>query len=100
MKDPLVIPYTELSGFPVPKISGHAGKLLSAKIGGQEVAVLAGRAHPYESGNAAVMRPALEMLKDAGIETLILTNAAGTLKPRDAAGLPHAASPTTSTIPA
>ena len=81
VEDPLVIPYTELSGFPVPKISGHAGKLFVGKLGGQEVAVLAGRAHPYEVGNAAVMRPAIEMLKGAGIETLILTNAAGSLKP-------------------
>ena len=79
--DPLVIPYTELSSFPLPKISGHAGQLVVGTIGGAEVAVLAGRAHPYESGNAAVMRPAIEMLKDAGIETLILTNAAGSLKP-------------------
>jgi purine-nucleoside phosphorylase len=79
--DPLIIPYTELPGFPVPKISGHAGKLFVGSLGGKEVAVLAGRAHPYESGNAAVMRPAIEMLKGAGIETLILTNAAGSLKP-------------------
>ncbi len=81
VENPLVIPYTELSGFPVPKISGHAGQLVVGTIGGAEVAVLAGRAHPYESGNAAVMRPVIEMLKDAGIETLILTNAAGSLKP-------------------
>ena len=74
------IPYTELSGFPVPKISGHAGKVVLGKIGGVGVAVLAGRAHPYESGNAAVMRPALEQMKEAGIETLVLTNAAGSLK--------------------
>lgn len=78
--DPLIIPYTELPGFPVPKISGHAGKLYVGRVGGQEVAVLAGRAHPYESGNAAVMRPVLDQLKEAGIETLILTNAAGSLK--------------------
>ena len=80
VKDPLIIPYTELSGFPVPKISGHAGKLYVGKMGGKEVAVLAGRAHPYESGNAGVMRPALDQLKAVGIETLILTNAAGSLK--------------------
>ena len=80
VEDGLDIPYTELSGFPIPKISGHAGKLVLGKIGGVDVAVLAGRAHAYESGNAAVMRPALEQLKDAGIETLILTNAAGSLK--------------------
>lgn len=79
--DPLIIPYTELPGFPVPKISGHAGKLFVGSLGGKEVAVLAGRAHPYESGNAAVMRPAIEMLKGAGVETLIITNAAGSLKP-------------------
>ncbi len=79
--DPLVIPYTELPGFPVPKISGHAGKLVAGTLGGVQVAVLAGRAHPYESGNAAVMRPVIEMLKSAGIETLILTNAAGSLNP-------------------
>jgi purine-nucleoside phosphorylase len=81
VQDPLVIPYTDLPGFPVPKISGHAGKLFVGYLGGQEVAVLAGRAHPYESGNAAVMRPVIETLKGAGIETLILTNAAGSLKP-------------------
>ena len=80
VKDPLIIPYTDLSGFPIPKISGHAGKLYVGTIGGKEVAVLAGRAHPYESGNAAVMRPVLEQLKEAGVETLLLTNAAGSLK--------------------
>ena len=80
VKDPLIIPFGELDGFPVPKISGHAGKLYVGKLGGVEVAVLAGRAHPYETGNAAVMRPALDQLKSAGIETLILTNAAGSLK--------------------
>ena len=78
---PEIIPYTELPGFPVPKISGHAGRLVLGRLGGQEVAVLQGRAHPYESGNAAVMRPVIEQLKDAGVETLILTNAAGSLDP-------------------
>ncbi len=80
VQDPLIIPYTELPGFPMPKISGHAGKLYVGKIDGTEVAVLAGRTHAYESGDAGVMRPVLEQLKDAGIETLILTNAAGSLK--------------------
>lgn len=80
VSDPLIIPYGDLPGFPVPKISGHAGKLYVGKMGGVEVAVLAGRAHPYESGNAAVMRPALDQLKEAGIETLVITNAAGSLK--------------------
>ncbi len=77
--DPLVIPYGDIPGFPVSRVSGHAGKLVVGKLGGVEVAVLQGRSHPYESGNPAVMRPAIEILKAAGIETLILTNAAGSL---------------------
>lgn len=81
VEDALVMSYAELPGFPVPRISGHAGKLFAGRLGGQEVAVLAGRAHPYETGNSAVMRPAIEMLKGAGVETLILTNAAGSLRP-------------------
>ncbi|MFN0193826.1 MAG: purine-nucleoside phosphorylase [Aestuariivirga sp.] len=80
VENPLVIPYTDLPGFPVPKISGHSGKLVVGRLGGKEVAVLAGRAHPYESGNPGVMRPVIEQLREAGIETLILTNAAGSLK--------------------
>ncbi len=75
------IPYRDLEGFPVPKISGHAGELVVGTVGGKEIAVLAGRAHAYESGNAAVMRPVIEALKNAGIENLILTNAAGSLDP-------------------
>jgi purine-nucleoside phosphorylase len=74
------IPYGDLQGFPVPKISGHAGELVVGKVGGTEIAVLAGRAHAYESGDPAVMRPVLDQIKTAGIERLILTNAAGSLK--------------------
>ena len=82
VKDAIRIPYGDLDGFPVPKISGHAGELVVGKVGGKEIAVLAGRAHAYESGNPAVMRPVIEALKAAGIEILILTNAAGSLNPK------------------
>lgn len=81
VENPVIISYADLPDFPVPKISGHAGKLYIGHVGGKEVAVLAGRAHAYESGNAGVMRPVILALKEAGIETLILTNAAGSLKP-------------------
>lgn len=81
VSNPLVVPYAELAGFPVPRISGHAGKVVVGEVGGRQVAVLAGRSHAYESGNAAVMRPVLDAVQEAGIGTLILTNAAGSLKP-------------------
>lgn len=75
------IPYTELPGFPQAHVSGHNPKLVIGQLEGTRVAVLGGRAHYYESGNAAAMRPALETLKALGAETLILTNAAGSLRP-------------------
>src|SRR4051812_40384222 len=77
LSDAIIIPYAELDGFPVPKVSGHAGRLVCGRFGGAEAIVLQGRSHPYESGNAAIMRPAIESLAQAGIETLIVTNAAG-----------------------
>jgi purine-nucleoside phosphorylase len=82
LEAPLCIPYSDLPGFPQPRISGHAGELIVGHLGGKEVVILAGRSHPYESGNAAAMAPAIEQLKAAGVTTLILTNAAGSLDRR------------------
>ena len=74
-------PTRSFPAFPCRRFPAMRASCSSANSAAREVAVLAGRAHPYESGNAAVMRPAIETLKGAGIETLILTNAAGSLKP-------------------
>lgn len=77
---PLRIPYRDLPGFPVPKISGHSGEVFAGKLSGKEILVLRGRGHPYEKGDAAVMRPVIEALHSLGVTQLILTNAAGSLK--------------------
>jgi purine-nucleoside phosphorylase len=78
--EPVQIAYGQLAGFPTTGVSGHAGHLVLGRIGDTPVAVLAGRAHYYEGGNSGVMRPALETLKAIGVETLILTNAAGSVR--------------------
>jgi purine-nucleoside phosphorylase len=80
VEDAVAIPYGDLAGFPHPGVSGHAGKLVIGRIGGTPVAVMAGRAHYYEKGDASVMRPALETLKALGVDAMILTNAAGGLR--------------------
>lgn len=82
VEDALKIPYPELPGFPRSGVTGHAGMLVSGRFGGTEVLLLAGRSHYYEHGNAAAMRPALEVLAGIGVTTLLLTNAAGSLDPR------------------
>lgn len=74
------VPYDMLDGFPKGGVSGHAGALVAGELGQHKVAVLSGREHYYEHGNAAAMRPALEALAEAGITRLIVTNSAGSLR--------------------
>lgn len=75
------IPYGELPGFPHAGVSGHNPNLVVGRLEGVRVAVLGGRAHYYESGNPAAMRLPLQVLRLLGAESLILTNAAGSLRP-------------------
>ncbi|HEY6630605.1 MAG TPA: purine-nucleoside phosphorylase, partial [Rhizobiaceae bacterium] len=61
------IPYGDLPGFPKSGVSGHAGEVVAGRFAGRPVLLLAGRAHYYEHGDAAVMRPVLEALAGIGI---------------------------------
>ncbi|MCR5857758.1 purine-nucleoside phosphorylase [Mesorhizobium sp. J428] len=81
VKDAVRISYGELPGFPKSGVTGHAGELVAGDFNGTPVIMMAGRAHYYEHGNAGAMRPALEVLQGIGVETLMLTNAAGSLEP-------------------
>jgi purine-nucleoside phosphorylase len=74
------IPYADLEGFPHSGVSGHAGELATGYLNHVPVAILSGRAHYYEKGDAAAMRVPLETLKAIGIKQLILTNSAGSLR--------------------
>lgn len=75
------ISYADLPGFPQSGVTGHAGEVVAGHFAGVPVLMLAGRAHYYEHGNAAAMRPVIEVLPGIGIERLILTNAAGSVDP-------------------
>lgn len=78
---PVRVTYRDLPDFPIPKISGHSGEVFAGHLAGKPVMVLRGRGHPYEKGDAAVMRPVIEALQVFGVKHLVLTNAAGSLKP-------------------
>lgn len=78
--DATAVPYDHLHGFPTPGVGGHAGRLLLGAISGTPVAMLQGRAHYYESGRADSMMAPVRTLAALGCETLILTNAAGSLR--------------------
>ena len=76
-----MVGYEELPGFPRPTVSGHAGRAVLGAIGGVPVAVFQGRAHLYEGGDPEALRVPVRSLHAAGAEILILTNAAGSLRP-------------------
>lgn len=80
VKDAIHIPYSELPGFPEGGVSGHAKQLVAGTLGGVPVIMLAGRVHYYEKGDASAMRLPIEVLAAVGVTTLILTNAAGSLR--------------------
>jgi xanthosine phosphorylase len=79
--DPTLIDYADLPGFPQPTVAGHGGRAVLGQIGDVPVAVLQGRAHVYEGGNLDTIRTPIRALRAAGAEILVLTNAAGSLRP-------------------
>ena len=80
------IDFDELPGFPIAGVGGHAGKLLLAQVSGTDIAILQGRAHYYEKGKADAMAVTIETLKSLGCQSLVITNAAGSLIPEAAPG--------------
>ncbi len=75
-----VVPYSELPDFPQTSVQGHAGNLLLGHVGPTPVAVMQGRAHYYENGKVDVMAGAIRALAAMGCETVLQTNAAGSLR--------------------
>jgi len=78
--DGVAIPFEDIPGLGASGVTGHSGKMVVGSFEGKRVAILSGRKHYYEDGNAAAMRPALECLKALGAETLVLTNSAGSTR--------------------
>ena len=69
--------FGEIPGFPVPTVSGHAGRVEVGTVGGREVLVQRGRIHYYEGyGLSEVVIP-VRAYAVLGVKTLIITNASG-----------------------
>jgi purine-nucleoside phosphorylase len=75
------IPMPELPGFAAPTAQGHIGRVLSVPVGDIDALVLMGRQHLYEGHSAAEVVHPVRAAVAAGAETVILTNAAGGIRP-------------------
>lgn len=80
------IAYRDLPGFPVGSVAGHAGRLVLGTLEGTPVVVLQGRAHLYEGIPASDLAVPTRTVRALGAETVVLTNAAGSLNPQAGPG--------------
>lgn len=80
LDDVVKISYQDLPDFPPCTVAGHAGNLYLGKLNGLPVAFLQGRAHFYEGISNSVAKTYIRTLKLMGCESLLLTNAAGSMR--------------------
>lgn len=81
VEDAAVLDYRDLPGFPELTVAGHAGQVILGRLGGVPVIVLNGRKHFYETNDAFPLKTMVRAVRAAGAETLLLSNAAGSLRP-------------------
>lgn len=86
IQDPVTIGFDALPGFPLSTVQGHAGELVIGNLAGVDVVCMKGRGHFYEGHGLGVMTSAVRTFKLLGCEQLLVTNAAGSLRPEVDAG--------------
>lgn len=77
IENPVKIPYNEIPNFPVSTVEGHAGQLVFGTLKGAKVVAMQGRFHFYEGYSLEKVTSPVRVMKELGVETLIVTNAAG-----------------------
>jgi len=76
-----VVDYESIPHFPVSTVEGHEGKLISGLLGEKRVLVMQGRFHFYEGYQMQEVIFPIRVMKFLGIETLVVSNAAGGMNP-------------------
>ncbi len=74
------------AGLPVSSVPGHAGRFVFGKLAGNPVVLMKGRVHLYEGHGSREVTSGVRWMARQGAESLILTNAAGTLNPEFSPG--------------
>lgn len=77
IENPISIAYEEIPNFPVSTVAGHAGQLVYGTMSGVKVIALQGRFHYYEGYDLQTTTYPVRIFKELGIDTMIVTNAAG-----------------------
>jgi purine-nucleoside phosphorylase len=80
------IAYTDIPHFPSPHVAGHVGQLVIGRLAGRDLLILQGRVHAYEGISWQRSTLPVRVMHELGVDTMIVTNAAGGLNPAWRAG--------------
>lgn len=81
MDDVMLIPYKDIPNYPESTVRGHAGELAIGSLHDIPLLAAKGRFHYYEGYDIQTITLPVQLFHALGIESLIITNAAGSLKP-------------------
>lgn len=79
--DKYEIPYEQIPYFPVSTVEGHKGKLIFGKLGQKDIMAMQGRFHYYEGYTMQQVTFPVRVMRELGIKTLFVSNAAGGMHP-------------------
>ena len=79
VEDSVEIPYEKIPHFALSTLDAHAGNLVLGSVKGKKVAVMQGRFHYYEGYGMKEITFPIRVMKALGAETLIVSNAAGSM---------------------
>ena len=77
IQNPEIIPYGDIPHFPQSTVHGHSGQFVVGSLQGKTVMIMQGRVHYYEGYSPSQITFPIRVMKSLGIETLVVTNAAG-----------------------
>jgi len=75
----LTIPYSDIPHFPVSTVESHQGQLIFGEIANKPVVIMQGRFHYYEGYTAKEITFPIRVLKELGIDNLLISNASGAI---------------------
>lgn len=77
IEEKVIIKYCDVPNMPISTVKGHAGQFVAGRLNGKNVMVMQGRFHYYEGNSMELLALPVYIMKNLGIKTLIVTNAAG-----------------------
>jgi len=73
--------YKDIPNFPLSTVEGHSGKLIFGKLGNKDIVAMQGRFHFYEGYDMKAVTFPVRVMRELGIKTLFVSNAAGGMNP-------------------